>query len=390
MPRNIFDLKLRCSPAKHYMHLRHCVGNFIKLGASATILMSLGCVLNPVSAEVIFESDFSRDTGYSIPDGTGLWNGGSGFPVSPPHGWDAVKGGQGTVAVVTGAGIGGTNALKLSWSSTKTQPTVSLGKHLTGDESTGYDELYIRYRVRLPDNFRVGKPDNSIAYWKWGRLWQNTSPDNQRPNHWTENRANSGYVVWNFVGNVPYTMATATWGENTGSNLDSGSSGGPRQHLDYFISGSDRRTAPGYFESLWPFNEDTRELLDRDQQWHTIEWRFKLASDASSDDGVFEMWWDGINQGRYARLTAKGGAPDRSGIPTTSFGSGFNFLTVFDNMSGWNKAWGDPGVEGGIYVNDVVISTSPIGVDYNVNGTDDSNSLTGDNHNVGECRIRDV
>lgn len=319
-------------------------------------------------ADVIFESDFSADTGYLLPSNSGLWNGGSVSPVEPPSGWDAVKGREGTVSVVSGAGIDGSNALRLSWSADESQPVVSLGKHLTGNENTGFEEVYVRYRVRLPENFRAGRSGMSLGHWKWGRLWQNTSPTNQRPNNWGENRENSGYVVWNFNGTPPYTMASATWSENTGDNLQFGSSGGARQRLDYFISGSDRRTAPGYFESLWPFDETTRKLLDLEQQWHTIEWRFKLASDAGSQDGVFEMWWDGVNQGSFARLLAQGGAPDRSGIPTTNLGSGFNFLTVFDNLVTWNKDWNLPGVEGHILVSDVVVSTSPIGVNYVING----------------------
>jgi len=37
---------------------------------------------------------------------------------------------------------------------------------------------------------------------------------------------------------------------------------------------------------------------------------------------------------------------------------------MFDNMAYWNKNWDDPGVEGGVYVNDLVISTERIGHEY--------------------------
>lgn len=162
--------------------------------------------------------------------------------------------------------------------------------------ATGYDEVYIRYNVRLPQNFKAGNGDGSLEHWKWGRLWQNTwptygfgTPDEYK---WTENRANSQYIVWNMGGRIPYTDVNVTWGENTGS-LDAGSSGGDRQKLDYFISGSDQHTAPGYFESLWDINttDNPGSINDNSSDnWHTLEFRFKLATTTTSDNGEFQMW----------------------------------------------------------------------------------------------------
>lgn len=52
-------------------------------------------------------------------------------------------------------------------------------------------------------------------------------------------------------------------------------------------------------------------------------------------------------------------------------GSGFNFFSFFDNLNGWNRDWSEPGVDGSIYVNDVVVSRARIGHSYRV-GDDSS------------------
>lgn len=322
--------------------------------------------------DVVFESNFAADTGYRV-QRIGLWNGGSNNPTAPPAGWDGVKAtGDSIVSVVDGQGVAGSNALRLEWDPQASQPTVSLGKHLTGNPATGYDEIYIRYNVRMPNSIRFGLSGDRLFYWKWGRLWQNTTTyGDSGQNNWTENRVDSHYVVWNFGGNVPYTDVNAVWGANTGTNLERGSAGGERYAVDYFISGSGRRSAPGYFESIWPFDNNDRpgELINNTTQtWHTLEYRFKLASSPTSNDGEFEMWWDGVAQGPYARIREQGGAAPAAGIPTTRIGSGFNFLTLFDNMAGWNSDWSLPGVDGSLWVNDVVVATSRIGHDYAIGG----------------------
>jgi len=326
---------------------------------------------------LIFETNFNNDTDYSA-TGLGLWNGGGSVNYDPPWGWDGVKAGNDNlIEVLSGQGVNGSNALKLNWSPNFSQPTVSLAKHLTGNVDTGLDEVYIRYHVRLPENFKAGNGDGGLNHWKWGRLWQNTwpiyesgIPDEHR---WSENRENSKYIVWNFNSSIPYTGTRVAWGENTGNNLGSGSAGGERQRIDYFVSGSNQHNAPGYFESIWDINTtDNPGFINNNSadNWQTIEFRFKLATTATSDDGEFQMWWNGIDQGQFSRIIAGGNAPSRSGIPTTRDGSGLNFFVLFDNMVDWNAHWGEIGVEGGIYVNDVVIATERIGHDYIAGNTD--------------------
>jgi len=325
----------------------------------------------PDSAAVLFETNFSLDSGYRA-TGFPLWN--DQGRVQPPTGWDGVYAPTGSVIeVVPGQGVNGSNALKLSWPGASSQPVLRLGKHLTGNINTGYDEVYIRYHVKLPDDFKVGSGGN-IGHWKWGRLWQNASPTPvSGPGQWTENREDAGYIVWNIAGNPPYTDVNVTFSENVappGGNII-GSSGGARQKADYFVSGANTQTTDGYFESMaggaWAFDYSSGYLLDRSQEYHTLEFRFKLASTQTSNDGVFEMWWDGVKQSKWTRLQPGGNAPTRSGIPTANRGSGLNFVVLFDNLVGWNSDWGQSGVDGYILVNDVVISRSRIGHNYVVN-----------------------
>jgi len=320
----------------------------------------------PVASSVIFETDFSQDTGYDV-GFTNLWNSGA----VPPTGWDGVRveGPDAGFAVISGEGVNESNALRISWGD-GTQPALSLGKHLTGDETTGYDELYIRYHVRLPNNFVAGTADAEglgLGSWAWGRLWQNTSIDNLGPNQWTENRTNSGAVRWAFANEVPFTFMTATWTDTVDPDADFRSSTGPRQRLDWFVSSAEPSTQPGYFERIWDLNTTDRpgQLENNtDQRWHTIEYHVRLASSPTAADGVFEIFFDGESQGSWTSVRAFDGAPDRAGPSTTNLGSGFNFLMFFDHVQGWNAQWADPDVGGFLWVNDVVISTKRIGPDY--------------------------
>lgn len=155
---------------------------------------------------------------------------------------------------------------------------------------------------------------------------------------------------------------------------ESESQGGERGKVDWFMSGADRNTQGGYFEAVgggaWAFDPaEPTALLNREQVWHTIEYHFALASSPGADDGECELYYDGVLQSRATRIVSQAGARGFSGVPTTRHGSGFNYLVFFDNMSGWNARWDEPNVDGYILVNDVVVSSSYIGHDYVVEGT---------------------
>lgn len=275
-----------------------------------------------------------------------------------------------------GAGVGGSVALKFEWPAIGTALATSLYKHLTGDKSTGYDELYVRYRVRLPDTFRAGRDGKALAYWKWGRLWQNTG---LAGDGWTENRPDSYYIVWNWGSSLPKwgLKNNLIFGENL--NTDNlGSAGGPHTGTDWYLSGSEE---PGYHVGFnghwdnigggaWEFDHTTRKLFNnRSQTWHTLEWRFKLSSTDTSNDGIFQIWYDGVEQIMPHNSTSSSQSVDKPATNNsliTAAKPGFNLFVLYDNISGWGYNWNDAGVEGGIYINDVVISTSRIGHSYYV------------------------
>lgn len=347
----------------------------LKIGAFACLLTF--AFTSSVYAEIIFETDFAEDGDFYARYQQATW---TEIGENKPKGFDGAKakGSGGYIKGMPGEGVDGSVALKFMWDPALGQPTTQLYKHLTGDENTGYDEVYIRYKIRLPDNFKAGRPElNSIPYWKFGRLWQNTGVATGAK--WTENRVDSFYAVWNFGGSDKWGVdAGGTFSANSGGDLTKGSSGGPRYSNDYYIGAGSYETKPGHFRHFgngaWDFHSDTRMLKNRNQSWHTIEWRFKLSSNPTSGDGVFQMWFDGVEQVPDRISQGKAGAPvydpqlGANANPTAKHGSGYNMLIMFDNMAEWNKDWDEAGIEGGIYVNDLVISTQRIGHDYYVGG----------------------
>ena len=316
---------------------------------------------------IVFETDFRHD-GEFFDSGTGNLR-----YSNVPQGWDGIRTNNGTIRGVPGAGIDGSVALKFEWPGTTTALATSLFKHLTGDPSTGYEELYIRYQVRLPEAFEAGTPDNPLPYWKWGRLWQNTGLEGDG---WTENRPDSYFIVWNWGNGLPRwgIRNGLTFSENLGTN-DLGSAGSPRTGPDWYVSGGDATGHhvgfDGHWDNVgggsWEFDHDSRGLIDPQQGWHTFEWRFQLSSSDTANDGVFQVWFDGVEQFVPNPIDGIEQPLDQPSTPhslITAAKPGFNMFVLFDNMAEWSRAWSEPGVEGGIYVNDVVISTGRIGPEY--------------------------
>jgi hypothetical protein len=322
-------------------------------------------------------------------------------PDKVPVGFDAIKTKQAEFRIEAGEGTTGQkNALVLDFVDRRVgeaeyQPTIALAKHLTGDQNTGFDEIYVRYRVRLPDGWVAGSPGSEFTQWKWMRAWQNTTPTPS--SNWTENREDSYYVVNNWGGSPHSTTPidiNSTWGRPYDPGAG-GSNAGPRTVGDWYkgTSSVDHATVRGCFEHVggnWDINEGplrrgawelrkddgSYQLLNTGQTWHTIEYRIKLAPGqvASEEeltwDAELEVWFDGINQGPFTRYRYGGnGWPPYDGqaapgISTTRVGSGLNWIGVFDNMQKWNQRWADQ--EGRIFVDDVVVSTDRIGHEYEV------------------------
>lgn len=337
---------------------------------------------------IIFETNFANDGAYAQTQAPhGDW---VDVQDNPPEGFaGVVTDVNGRVYGVPGSGVDGSVAMKIEYGDQKSDPENMLYLHLTGDRNTGYPELYIRYNVRFPEGYTIGNPSaDDIPFWKWLRLWQNTGPT-EPGGDWSENRADSGYVVNNWSGEATYGYRTKhTFSAAVGSNLAAGSNGGERYSSDWYNGiPADFTQAPGYFNAMgggdWDFNPTTRQFVNSPQTWHTIEWRFKLASSPTANDGVFQIWYDGVEQTPLQSISPGGGAPVLgdlavNGIPTPPIApsNGWNMLTVFDNMSGnVHSEWDAPhigagetrnpeDIKNGIFLNDLVVSTDRIGHDY--------------------------
>lgn len=350
--------------------------NLTYTAASGTIFGRVHAIFLPnqsksksfITTDIIFETNFNNDSTYSLVDQslTTLTN--------VPQGWSGAQAGGGTITALPGEGVDGSVAMKFFWNPTASQPTVSLKKHLTEDILIGYDDIYLRYNVRVHNNFKVFPG----AYWKWGRLHQNTPITLP----WTENREDSFYAMWLYGGGETFGEKIRTsFCANVGINLASGSSGGEK-YLSHYGQGSglDFSTLPGFFQSMgageWKYDPITKFLVNNTSQtWHTVEYRFKLSSTDTSGDGLHQVWYDGVEQAPHTQMDALNGAPEWPGLsvdanPTSRHGSGYNYFVFFDNMVEWNSAWDDAGAEGGVYVNDVVVSNTRIGHSYVAGNTD--------------------
>lgn len=270
-----------------------------------------------------------------------------------------------------------------------------LGKHLTGDKLTGYDELFIRVNVKLPDGFNVN--GSGDANWKWQRLFQNTEPDMSNSNETlTENRPNSLYAMQNFA--VNKGMFDMTFPPNHCRKQEAGSVGSARYGANFFPGTSPPRSEyKGYFEHVGSPAEPTRgaweltpgqfegDLVNTGQTYHTVEWHIKLSDTAGVPNGRFELWFDGVPQldddnpprnGWTWQNNDEGFAEPSNIITSRAGGSGYNFFRLFSTLREWVTGnWDQPGVDNFWYVRDLVISTTRIGHDYVVTGTNDNKGV---------------
>ena len=103
------------------------------------------------------------------------------------------------------------------------------------------------------------------------------------------------------------------------------------------------------------------------QDWHCIEFHIKLSSSWEADDGVIELWFDGIKQTGAFNHHAIAYANNPGGVenpnawnnyaPTPKLGTGINYIVLHDNANSYLD-WSEQAY---VYIDDVVISTEPIG-----------------------------
>jgi len=310
---------------------------------------------------IIFSTNFSNDTGYSA---SGY---GSLEYTNVPTGFDAIRCQGASSLEVLPVGINGSNALRISYDPALGQPTCALLKHLTQNTNTGFNELFVRFRVKLPNAFKWGDGTSPIDYWKWMRLAQNEV----WPSPFVgENRADSFYVVttcgWNPAYNEWCGFSSA-WGANAGDNLTSGSAGG-YHCVVYHESGSRPPAIPG-----WTIDKTTNVGFlqtytdSQAQDWVTVEFRYRLATSETAQNGIFHAHYNNVKQNEPDRfVTAYNtlGLPAFTGAPTANH-NGFNIIGLYDNMATLNVDWDEIGVDGYIDVNDFAVATNRIGHEYN-------------------------
>lgn len=319
---------------------------------------------------IIFEDDFA-DTGVG-------WVGASGFNYQQDANlvnWDYFKvPSSGSLRTVSG-GQNGTPAMQFGYDIGGASLALSLGKFLTNSKGQGYSEIYIRYQVKLDQNWKSG--DGTTNYWKWFRLFQNRDP-NVNINIQAENDSpkDTRFIICNISNNPPVWGCGATTNSQNGKSVSD-----PFTKVSF--SGSQTCSTCGHFESIqeWDFDNSTGLLpsYPSTQNWHTIEWHIKLStgtcnsSGTGTENGVLEMWLDGVKQTTSLRYSQKNGENDKcNALPTNKYGGGINWITVFDNMASWSDEWNvTPPSPAGVkylYLDNVVLSTSYIGTNYAIGG----------------------
>jgi hypothetical protein len=325
---------------------------------------------------VIFEDDFSAyDNQGWYPGTTSSFN-----TSNPPSGWTAYKRPSNSVVQIDpGTGQHGTPALKLGYQITGASSALSLGKHLTGNQNTGYDELYIRYQVKFDDNFKVASNGHNVGAWKWMRLWQYRDPNDR--SDWSETPSDvedTRYIVaaLNDVSGVDRPGWKAMWSDNQHGH----SNGGPRVQIEWYPwkAGNDQGTfeAIPNWELNYPPSPNAGMFKTFDgpgsQEWHTVEFHIKLSTIGPPGNGLFEIWMDGIRQVKHSKPSTAGGMSGNwENPPTQKYQGGINWITVFDNNQAWSASWNSPpGTPGHryIYLDNIVVSTSYIGNSYVVGG----------------------
>lgn len=326
------------------------------------IIFSLILVMPSVSLSgIIFEDDFS-DTGVGWTASN--TNGSYATDVNLKN-WSFYKAPSTSTASLgtVSGGLNGTPMMRIGyqWGGGASQAMV-LGKHLTGDKNKGYNELYIRYTVKLDTAFRAG--DGTQNYWKWFRLFQDITPGNINNEGENDAPQDTRFIVATASNNPP------KWGGMFNTNRNNASVDGQSYKI-YFNPENCETTSSGCFEAIpgWRFNNSTG-ILDNPtpQNWHTLEWHIKLSdndcntSGTGSENGIFEMWIDGVKQTSSLKYSQKNGETKIcSAIPTMQYQGGINWINVFDNMGGWSDTWISARY---VYLDNVVISDSYIGPNY--------------------------
>lgn len=311
---------------------------------------------------VIFEDDFSNDIGWHKTDG-GTWACRNGCQ---PSKWTAYYGQPNTdVSITASDGEGGTPALKVGYQYGVAAPgQLGLAKHLTGNQSTGYNELYIRFKIKLDNNWRVGTGTSAQTF-KMFRLWQYRTPTGTMD--WSEvnGAKDTRFIIMNLNGSQG-----ETYGVTCSTNVNDDSLG-PQVRLDWYgDNGNIPTSTNGHFGSIseWNYNRSTGFLNcypNCNQGWHYLEFHIKLSTIDAPGNGSFELWLDGVKQVSPTHINDSDPSHTWTSLPTKKYQGGINWFQMLDNIQGWTEAWQSFRY---MYINNVVVSTSYIGPNYVISG----------------------
>lgn len=287
-----------------------------------------------------------------------------------PEGWTGyIKYGNNDLRITTEGGRNNSPCLRIGpeYGSVTNQVGLTMYlPNLAGDyDGSGYDELYIRFYVKYSQNW---KWKNSFVYQKWLRLWQNV-PLNRikgnaavgdEPDQNMANEENTGYIIIG-VGEDQYAEYSPYVYSGFCMGFPSHSSSG-KLLMRYSYSYTENS---GFIENAYG-NIKSDGSWEEDQDWHCWEFHVKLSSSWDADDGVIQMWFDGVEQtGAFSQLKVPINTGDPNGVadpewknyvPTPKLGTGINYITLHDNADsyGWDE-------QGYVYIDDFVVSTSYIG-----------------------------
>ncbi|MBI4681885.1 MAG: hypothetical protein HY757_02145 [Nitrospirae bacterium] len=315
---------------------------------------------------VIFEDDFNGFTSgwtpiekccahrvYGSPSGRGEPTGWTGYI------WEESST-ESDLRIVTGEGRGGTPAFRV-------QPNVLTG--VSGQMGltkwlgpTGYNEIYIRYFLKYSDSRLWGNGQGgSYSYQKLNRVWQNITSTNLQniPTGVMSNEHGKGWMLFGIADDdystfdpfARITLATNSTDDSLGQGIS--------RFTYQWNSANTVSFVENHFGAI-----NTNGSWATTQGWHCIEIHLKLASAWGQDDGIYELWIDGIKQNAPTyTLPQYGYAGGLTKMPTAKIGTGINYVTFSDNLdqkSGLPK-WS-------YWIDDVVISTSYIGPNYVIGG----------------------
>ena len=256
--------------------------------------------------------------------------------------------------------------------------------------NTQYQELYLSYRFKFTDTWQWNgtwtegyAADSPGIIWKLGRVWTGFNPmdydktgGQSQPvedTTWTnESNWRAGIWIWRWLaGNdwgVTYTpffsMAHFYWAVSctppaSPSTCDSQSDPRTTNVWDFADAGDTGGQLNTHLNSGNNINSDG--TWTDSQDWHQIEMYFKNCTDADTEDGDFALWIDGVERTDFSITNTI--------FPAMVSGDyGLNFVRINDNFNNLTTNIGAENTQL-YYVDDVVISTTYIGPDYEIGGS---------------------